>query len=112
VEKRRHERFLKKVRISYTLLSKVDSTPFEFGDAVTIDISRGGLSLLLKEPVPVPGLLQLHLRVPRALYGLFVLGKTVHCTPVEDIGMYRVGIKFVGLLPDDLEKALTDMEGT
>lgn len=110
MEKRRYERFLKKVKVSYTILSKVDSTPFEFGDAVTIDISRGGLALLLDEPVPVPGLLQLHLRVPRAPFGLFVLGKTVHCLPVQDIGMYRVGIKFVGLLPSDLQKALEEME--
>jgi len=109
MEKRSYQRFLKQVKVSYTILSRVDSTPFEFGDALTVDISRGGLSLLLDEPVPVPGLLQLHLRVPRCPYGLFVLGKTVHCTPVEDIGMYRVGIKFVGLLPPDLEIALNEI---
>jgi hypothetical protein len=110
-DKRRYQRFLREVKVSYTILSKVDSTPFEFGDSVTLDISRSGLALLLDEPVPVPILLQLQLRVPSRAYGLFVLGKAVYCAPVEEIGMYRVGIKFVGILPPDLETVLEEVQG-
>ncbi len=110
VEKRRYERFLKEVHVSYTVLSKVDSTPFEFGNSVTLNISRTGLSLLLTQPMPVPVLLQLQLRLPNRPYGLFVLGKTVYCTPMEEINMYRVGIKFVGILPPELEMVLEDVK--
>jgi len=112
VEKRRYQRFVKEVKISYTVLSKVDSTPFEFGDSLTLDISRSGLSLLMDEPIPVPVLLQLQLRIPTRPYGLFVLGKTVYCTSLEEIGMYRVGIKFVGILPPELEVVLEEVQGT
>jgi hypothetical protein len=100
------------LKVTYTVLSKVDSTPFEFGDSMTLDISRTGLALLLDEPIPVPILLQLQLRVPTRPYGLFVLGKSVYCTPVEEIGMYRVGIKFVGILPPDLEQVLEEVQTT
>jgi len=110
LEKRRFKRFLRDLKVTYTVLSKVDSTPFEFGNSVTIDISRTGVSLLVDEPLPVPILLQLQLSVPTRPYGLFILGKTVYCSPSEDTGMYRVGIKFVGILPPDLEKILREVE--
>jgi c-di-GMP-binding flagellar brake protein YcgR len=110
VEKRQHERLVKKIKVTYTVLSKVDSTPFEFGEAVTVDISSGGLSLLVQVAVPVPSLVQLHLRMPLRPYGMFVLGKVVYCAPVEEIGMHRVGVKFVGLLPADLESALNEVQ--
>jgi len=112
VDQRRFKRFLRDLKVTYTVLSKVDSTPFEFGDSVTLDISRTGLALLLDEPIPVPILLQLQLRVPTRPYGLFVLGKSVYCSPVEEIGMYRVGIKFVGILPPDLEQVLDEVQTT
>ena len=112
MDQRRFKRFLRDLKVTYTVLSKVDSTPFEFGDSVTLDISRTGLALLLDEPIPVPILLQLQLRVPTRPYGLFVLGKSVYCSPVEEIGMYRVGIKFVGILPPDLEQVLDEVQTT
>ncbi len=110
LEKRRYRRFLKELKISYTVLSKVDSTPFEFGNSITVDISRSGLSFLLDEALPVPILLQIQLRMPSRPYGIFVLGKTAHCKALEDIGMYRIGIKFVGILPPELETALNEVQ--
>ena len=77
MNKRRYDRFLKDLKVSYTVLSKVDSTPFEFGNSTTCDISRTGLSLQVDEPIPVPILLQLQICVPTRAYGLFVLGKSV-----------------------------------
>ena len=111
MDKRRYQRFLKELKVTYTILSKVDSTPFEFGESVTLDISRAGLALLLSEPIPVPILLQLQLCVPSRPYGLFVLGKSVYCTPLGGIDMYRIGIKFVGILPPDLEQVLDEVRG-
>lgn len=110
MEQRRHDRLVKEIKVSYSVLSKVDSTPFEFGEAVTVDIGSGGLSILVDERLGVPSLLQLHLHLPRRPLGMFALGKTVYCNPVEDIGMFRAGIKFVGLLPTDLAKALKEIE--
>lgn len=111
MDKRRYERFLRDLKVSYTVLSKVDSTPFEFGNSVTRDISRTGLALQVDEPIPVPILLQLQICVPSRPYGLFVLGKSVYCSPEEEHGMYRVGIKFVGMLPPDLEHVLEEVRG-
>ena len=111
MDKRRYERLAKDVKISYTLIAKVDSTPFEFGNSVMTDISKSGLAMLVDMPIPVPMLMQLQLSLPSRPTGMFVLGKSIYCTPVEDIGMYRIGIKFVGILPPDIEDAIQELRG-
>ena len=109
LDKRHHQRLLKDLKISYTIIAKVDSTPFEFGNSLMVDISRMGVAMLVDEPIAVPMLLQLQLRVPSFPSGLLVLGKSLYCLPIEEVGMYRVGIKFVGMLPPGLEDALDEL---
>jgi len=108
MEKRNYQRILRDLKVSYTIIAEVDNTPFEFGNSVMIDVSRTGLAMIVDEPIPVPMLLQLQLSVPNRPSGLFLLGKSIYCVPVEDIGMYRIGIKFVGLLPPELDIVLNE----
>ena len=105
MEKRHSQRLENDIKISYNIIAKVDSTPFEFGNSVMCDVSRTGLSMLVDMPIPVPMLIQMQLNVPHRPTSVFVLGKSIYCVPVEELGMYRVGVKFVGLLPPDLETA-------
>jgi hypothetical protein len=112
VDKRRYERLPRDLQLSYTIIAKVDSTPFEFGNSVMSDISRSGLAMLVDMPIPVPMLLQLQLRVPNRPTSTFVLGKSIYCVPVEEVGMYRVGIRFVGILPSDMEDILDELRGS
>ena len=111
-EKRQGERVVKDLKISYTLIASVEVTPFEFGDSVMTDISRAGLAMLAESPIPVGMLLQMRLLVPSTNLSLFVLGRTVYCRAMEKIGKYRVGIRFVGLLPQDLEEVLNEFRRT
>jgi len=112
VDKRRAQRVVSELKVSYTIIAKVDSTPFEFGNSMMCDISRAGLAMLVDMPVPVPMLLQMQLSIPTRPSGLFVLGKSVYCVPVEELGMYRVGVKFVGILPSDLEEIIREFQGS
>ena len=112
MDKRQGKRVAKDFKISYTLIASADVTPFEFGDSVMTDISRAGLAMLVKSPIPVGMLVQMQLAVPSTDSSLFVLGKTMYCKALEEIGMYRVGIKFVGIQPPDLSEALEELRRT
>ena len=112
MEKRRYQRLPSDIKLSYTIIARVDSTPFEFGNSVTIDIGPTGLAMLVDEPIPIPMLLQLQIRPPGSASSLFLLGKSTYCTPVEDIGMYRVGIKFVGMLPPEMDSLIQEIRGS
>jgi len=69
-----------------------------------------GLAMMVDEPVQPHLLLQLQLHIAGRPSSLIVLGKTVYCRPVEELGMYRVGIQFVGIVQPDLTKALDELE--
>ena len=101
-KQRAFPRYPLEFKVSYTLLSSMDATPFEYGETITQDISQSGACLLTKEKVQVPILIQLNIQIPSRKYGIIVLGKTVWCSLDEQIKQYRVGVKFVGLLPPDL----------
>ena len=102
-EKRAYPRFLRKLKVSYTLLSSMDATPFEFGETISRDISQSGICLLTNEQVQVPILIQMNVQIPTRKYGIIVLGKTAWCNFDTSCNKYRVGVKFVGLLPPDLD---------
>ena len=101
-EKRVYPRFLRELKVSYTLLSSMDATPFEFGETISRDISQSGICLLTNEKVQVPILIQMNIQIPTRKYGIIVLGKTAWCEFDASCSKYRIGVKFVGLLPPDL----------
>jgi hypothetical protein len=105
-DKRYEDRMNKNLQISYATLSNIAVEPFEFGNTVTTDISSRGLSLVTDEPIDTPVLLQAKIHIPGDRRGLILLGRTVYCNPLEDSDVYRVGIKFIGLLPGELTELL------
>ena len=105
-DKRDVDRFSRTLQISYTTLSRIGVEPYEFGNTTTTDISSRGLSLITDEPIDIPILLQARIHFPGDHRGLILLGRTVYCNPLEDSDVYRVGVKFIGILPDDLADML------
>ena len=83
-DRRAFKRFAQTLKVSYTVLSGIGATPFEYGVAETVDISRSGLKIVVEEEIAAPMLVQLNITVPTRAYGLFVLGKAVYCTPREE----------------------------
>ena len=110
-ESRGYVRFIRDLKVSYAVLSGVGATPLDYGDAETVNISRSGVRIKLDEVLPKQVLVQLHIEVPSRAFGIFVLGKVVSCRPaVERPPDYEAGVKFVGLLPPDLEQIITAAE--
>ena len=111
-ERREFERYMQLLKVSYSILAGEAATPYEFGECITLDISRKGVKLRLAQQLKTPSLVQLYIRVPNRSYGIFVLGKVLYCRPlkVEDSeDGWEAGIKFVGLLPPDLDQFITQI---
>lgn len=110
-DKRRHKRHLKMLKVSYSILCEDYATPFEFGKCITLDISRSGVKLALQDELPVPLMVQLNINTPNRDYGIFILGKVLYCHTSEmdlDQHKWEAGIKFVGLLPPDLDDYISE----
>jgi CheY-like chemotaxis protein len=72
------------------------------------DVSRSGLSMLVRQVIPVPAMLKLMIDLPRSNRSITMLAKSLTCTLTQMNNVYRLGAKFVGLLPPELEEAISD----
>jgi len=70
------------------------------------DVSRSGLSMLVRQMVPVPAMLKLVVELPQTRRSITMLAKSLSCTLTQINNVYRLGAKFVGLLPPELEQAI------
>ena len=70
----------------------------------TIDISGGGVKLILDENIPCGTIVKLFLHIPE-IYGVPILGKIVHTQKMDD-NKYTAGIKFVELDSDIKNKII------
>ncbi len=73
------------------------------------DISRSGLAMLVRQVVPVPAMLKVVVQLSGKNQPISMLGKSISCTLTQIPDVYRLGVKFVGLLPKDLETVITEM---
>ena len=106
---RRHERFPCKLKVTYTIISKSDTTPFEFEVTHTKDLSESGVCIFTERDVRPPVLLQLNISVPARPFHLLILGKAVWCRPSADSpNLHEVGIKFVGILPPNFREMIKE----
>ena len=103
-EKRRHPRFSINLPIEYWQIDKFKSRA---GQA--IDVSEGGMLLHLSEPMEIGQVFGLTLFMTfgsdlesiLALVQVEVVWKDTH---VGKEGGYRVGVKFVSIIPEDMDK--------
>lgn len=103
-ERRRHPRFSVALPIEYWKIDKFKSRPGRM-----IDVSEGGLLLHLPEPLEIGQVFGLTLFITsshdldaiEALVRVQVVWKD---TPVGKGGDYRVGVEFVDISPEDMDK--------
>ena len=103
-EKRKHPRLSVELPIEYWQVNKSKSRPGR-----TIDVSEGGLLLHLSEPLEIGQNLGLNLFIDsgpeldsvEALVQVEVIWKDIYG---EKKGDYRIGVKFVDMSPEDMDK--------
>jgi CheY-like chemotaxis protein len=71
------------------------------------DVSRSGASMLVRQMLPVPAMLKLVVEIPQTRKSITMLAKSLSCTLTQIPNVYRLGAKFVGLLPAEMEQAIT-----
>ncbi len=112
-EKRRHKRLRASFIVTYRLPAPIrvqlKTADHDF-TAVGLDISAGGLGVVVNEPVPVAVRLRLsftlvnpHPGPDREMRRWFELdGKALYCAPVPKSG-YRAGIQFENVPREDAD---------
>lgn len=109
-ERRDHTRFLSSLHSRMTIINPFNERESTTVGGLTRDVSRSGLALLTHQMVPVPTMLRIEMTWPHQSTPLSALGKTLSCTLTPMTNVYRVGVKFVGLLSDKLEKSLAECD--
>jgi c-di-GMP-binding flagellar brake protein YcgR len=106
-ERRKHPRFSVDLPIEYWQINKSKSRPGRM-----IDVSEGGLLLHLSEPLEIGQNLGLNLFIDigpdldsiEALVRVEVVWKDLY---LGKDGDYRIGVKFVDISPEDMDKLKT-----
>lgn len=106
---RRHERYGCNLKMTYTILSSTDSTPFEYGVAHSKDLSESGVCIFSEHPINVPILMQLNINLPMRPFHLLILAKALRCHKIEESGLHEVGLKFVGILPPEFKRLVAEL---
>ena len=107
--RRRHERYSCNLRMTYTILSSVDSTPFEYGIAHSKDLSEAGVCIYTEHNIKVPILMQLNVNLPMRPFHLLILAKALRSKKMSDSDLYEVGLKFVGILPPEFKRLVSEL---
>lgn len=109
MDKRKYERYLCNLRMTYTILSSVDSTPFEYGVAHSKDLSEAGVCIFTEHNIKVPILMQLNINLPMRPFHLLILAKALRCAKLTDSDLFEVGLKFVGILPPEFKRLVSEL---
>jgi CheY-like chemotaxis protein len=74
------------------------------------DVSRSGLSMLVRQVIPVPSMLKLVIALTQTRQSITMLAKSLSCTLTQIPNVHRLGAKFVGLLPPEMEDAIAQWD--
>lgn len=104
--RRAHNRYLFTVETHCILINPFDNSESRPLASLIHDVSRSGLSLITRQLLPVPAMLRLVIHLSDQTRPITMLARSISCmlTPVQ--GVYRLGAKFVGLLPPEMEEAI------
>jgi hypothetical protein len=107
-EKRKFPRLKDSCVLRYRKV-EADTLPEDGIDALTVNISGGGICFSSPSKVEVGALLAIELTLPDFNSAVVSFGRTVWCEPGED-GKYQVGLEFwwIGWGDDGAQKAITD----
>jgi hypothetical protein len=106
-ERRRFPRLKRSCSLRYRHIEG-ESLPTEGQEALSVNISGGGISFQVPESVEPGVLLALELTLPEFDAPVVSLGRTVWCDPADD--GFQVGVEFwwIGWGDDGAQRAIAD----
>lgn len=107
-EKRRFPRLKETCGLKYRRI-RSDTLPEEGLDALTVNISGGGVCFEVEEVLEPGSLIAVELSLPEFEAPVVSLGRTVWCEPRTD-GRFEVGMEFwwIGWGDDGAQRAISD----
>ena len=107
-ERRSTQRHLERLNVTYSLLVSQGATPIVFEDTRTLDISRTGVRVMVRDSVEEGMLIQLCIRIPALRNPILMVGKVRWIKPRE--GGSEIGIQFIGQLPPKLDELISKIQ--
>ncbi len=107
--RREHNRYMFDIETHCILINPYDNTESRPIPALLRDISRSGISMIVRQLFPIPSMIKMMLNFNPAKGPTSLLAKSIACTLTQIPGVYRMGAKFAGLLPDEVEQAIIDL---
>lgn len=107
--RREYNRYLFAVETHCILINPFEDSESRPIAAIMRDVSRSGLSMLVRQVIPVPAMLKVILTVSNQPQPVSMLAKSISCTLTQIPDVYRLGAKFIGLLPKEFDQALVQL---
>lgn len=107
--RREYNRYLFAVETHCILINPFEDSESRPIAAIMRDVSRSGLSMLVRQVIPVPAMLKVVLSVTNQSQPVSMLAKSISCTLTQIPDVYRLGAKFIGLLPKEFDQALAHL---
>ncbi len=98
-ERRRYPRFNLKLRVRYEFKDEVNVNP-------SVNVSRGGIMIKSKSPIPVNAHIALRIELPTLHEGIIVMSRVVWAEKSDNAGTYVGALSFSSMDSRD-NKALT-----
>lgn len=93
-ERRRYQRFTHKVKVKYEFKDEIAINP-------SVNISRGGVLIKSKSPVPVNAHLILRIELPAAGEEVIIISRVVWVAKISNEGTYLVALSFSSMGSSD-----------
>lgn len=104
--RREHNRYTFTVETHCIVINPFVETENRPIPALMRDVSRAGASIIVRQLVPVPSMLKLVVHLNESARPITLLAKSLSCMLTQIPGVFRVGAKFVGLLPREMAEAM------
>lgn len=112
-DRRKHQRVGDQRPILYRPLQKAESADAFQREGIDVNISAGGLCLVVPHKIPEGAFLELKFDFPPPEQPVYALGKVVRVETIEDKmeTRYELGIRFTNINPKDQERINTYILG-
>ncbi|MCE5228459.1 response regulator [bacterium] len=107
--RREYNRYLFAVETHCILINPFEDSESRPIAAIIRDVSRSGMAMLVRQVMPVPAMLKVVLSINSQTQPVVMLAKSLSCTLTQIPDVYRLGAKFVGLLPKEFDHVLTEL---
>jgi DNA-binding response OmpR family regulator len=107
--RREHARHTFNIESHCVLINPFNNTESRPMPLLMRDLSRSGFSMIVRQMLPVPAMIKIVISLSDQTHPLVMLAKTLTCTLTQIEKVYRVGARFVGLLPEQLDKVILQL---